>query len=85
MDTLKSKDVQKLIEEYPTKHKEGFIGSEIITIINKYGISSDAFFDALGVNTCMIIDGDMITYHCDIITALYCVLEDRDKHLWEWD
>jgi len=85
MKKLESKNVQKLIEEYPTKHKEGFIGSEIITIINEYGISSDTFFDALGVNTCMIIDGDMVTYHCDIITALYCVLEGREKHPLEWD
>ena len=21
----------------------------------------------------------------DIMTALYCVIEDREKHPWEWD
>ena len=85
MEELKSEDIKELIEEYPTKNKEGFIHSEIMEIIIKYGIPSDTFFDALGVNTCMMIDGDMVTYHCDIMTALYCVVEGREKHPWEWD
>lgn len=46
----------------------------------------DKYNNAMFGNTYMLSDeGKTITYHCDIITALLCGIEDRDIHLWEWD
>ena len=51
----------------------------------KNNIDSDKFYDALGVNTCCMIDGQIITYYWDVELALACVLQDRDKTIDEWD
>lgn len=85
VDKLTSENLSDFVNNYPTKHKYGFIGTETNEILEKFGIDKDKFYTALGVNTCMIIDGDVINYHCDIELALRCVIEDRDKTLDEWD
>jgi len=87
---LTSKNVNDFIYGYPTRHKQGFIGKEINNIlekckINKSEIDKDKFYDGLGVNTCMVIGNDFITYHCDVIKGLLCVIEDREQTLGEWD
>jgi len=85
MDKLTSKNVEEFIYDYPTKHNEGFTGSEIKDILLKYNIDSETFYVKLGVNTCMNIGGEFITYHCDVIKGLRCVIEDREQTLEEWD
>jgi len=82
---LTSENVESFVYDYPTKHVKGFIGKEIIEILEKYEIDKDRFFDALGVNTCMMIDGEIITYHCDILKGLRCVIENREQTFEEWD
>jgi len=82
---LTSKNVENFIYEYPTKNKEGFVGSEIKFILDKYKIDEDKFFEALGVNTCMMIGGEFVTYHCDILKGLRCVIEKREQTFEEWD
>ena len=85
IEKLTPENLHEFIYNYPTKHQYGFMGSETNEILEKYEIDKDKFYDALGVNTCMIIDGEILNYHCDIELALRCVLEDRDKNLSEWD
>ena len=85
MEKLTSENVESFVYDYPTKHVQGFIGKEIIEILEKYEIDNDKFFDALGVNTCMKIDGEIITYHCDILKGLRCVIENREQTFEEWD
>ena len=81
MDNLKRK-----VYNFPTKHKEGFISNEIKVLLKEYSsVIGDRFFEALGVNTCRVIDGEIVTYHCDVLTALRCAIEDRDIRLSEWD
>jgi hypothetical protein len=82
---LTSKNLELFINTYKTKHKEGFTGHEIVSILEKYKIDKPKFYDALGVNTCMMIDGEIITYHCDVEKGLRCVIEDRDQNILEWD
>lgn len=79
------KDLKKLVYEWPTKHKEGFTYNEQLDIISYMGCDKETYLDKLGINTCIVIDGETITYHCDILTALRCTLENRDKYLYEWD
>lgn len=85
IEKLTSENVETFVYDYPTKHVQGFLGSEIMTILEKYEIDNDKFFDALGVNTCMMIGGQFITYHCDILKGLLCVIEDREQTFEEWD
>ena len=85
VDKLTSENVESFVYDYPTKHVQGFLGSEIMTILENYGIDNEKFFTALGVNTCMIIGGQSITYHCDILKGLRCVLENREQTFEEWD
>lgn len=78
-------DIDKIVYDYPTKNKQGFVQSEIDKLITEHNMDADAFYKALGVNTCMIIKGEIVTYHCDIAKAFHCVIENRDQTLDEWD
>lgn len=85
MEKLTSENVEEFIYEYSTKHKQGFTVYEINTILEEYGIDKNNFYTALGVNTCMIIDNEFITYHCDVLKGLRCVIENREQTFEEWD
>ena len=81
-----SGSLEGLINNFPTIHKEGFTTFEIDKLIQLFpNIEISKFDDALVGNTIMVKDGDYINYHCDIITALKCGLENRVINLSEWD
>jgi hypothetical protein len=85
MEKLTNKNLPEFIDNYPTKYPYGFIASEIVNILEEYNIDKTKFYAALGVNTCMIFEGQTITYHCDVLKGLSCVLEDRNQTFEEWD
>ena len=85
MVKLTTKNLPSIIDNYLCKYDLGFTGQEIKELLEKYNIDSEKFYVALGVNTCAIIDGKTITYHCDIEKGLRCVLEDRQQNINEWD
>jgi len=71
---------------YNTKYKDGFTHSEIEKLLEEYpGINVEKFYDQLKGITCIVIDGETVIYHCDIITALRCGIENRDMYSWEFD
>jgi len=78
-------DIEKIVYEYPTKNQEGFIYTEIKQLLTEHNLDEEVFYEALGVNTCMVIDGQTVIYHCDIAKAFCCVVEDRDQTFEEWD
>ena len=82
---LNTKNIPKIVNNYPTKHKEGFTDKEINSLIKEYDLDPKKFYEKLGVNTSMAIEDEIITYHCDIELALRCVFEDRNKRPGEWD
>ena len=43
------------------------------------------FDDAMRGNTCMIIDDEIIHYHCDVYNAIICGSQNRNLNGWEWD
>lgn len=59
--------------EYPTKYPQGFTSNELQEFLNKNypQFVGDKFNKAMGINTCQIIDNEVIHYHIDIITALH--------------
>ena len=79
------KSLKSLVYGWPTKHKEGFTPEEQMAIVKKLGINGDKYNDKLGVYTGMVVGGDHITYHHDVLLALTCVIENREPTLGEWD
>jgi len=79
-------DIHSKVYGYKTKHKEGFIQSEIDELLKEYpGIDKEKFNDALNGITCMMKDDEIIVYHCDIETALRCGVERRSISNEEFD
>lgn len=89
----KKKDIEKIVNEaykvvyeYPTKNKQGFIYEEIEELLKKYPkINRDKFNEAMWGNTCMMVEGKLVMYHCDVFKALQCGIENRNLTLGEWD
>ena len=52
------------------KSKFGLTNNEIKELLKEQKINEKDFYKALGINTCMIINGETITYHTDIDRAL---------------
>ena len=77
--------LQKKVFDYNTKYKVGFIKSEIEQLLEELNINERRFYKALGVNTCMLIDGEVITYHTDILKGVVCAIENREQNSLEWD
>lgn len=82
---LTTKNLDEVINNYQTLYDKGFTGIELNQLLEKYSIDIDSFYEKLGVNTVAIIDGKIVTYHCDIIKGIRCVLENREQTLEEWD
>lgn len=87
LDRIKfNENIYNIVYKYQTKYKEGFIKSEIQDVFNMFpDINRSKFEDALFGITAMMIDGNMVIYHCDIEKALHCGLENRNLRSYEWD
>lgn len=85
MKKLTSKNITNVVNNFPVKYEYGFTASEINTLLTEYDLDENLFYQKLGVNTCMVIEGQTITYHCDIEKALFCLVENRDENFLEWD
>jgi hypothetical protein len=79
------KHLKEYIYEYPTKHKEGFTDSELLKIIYDLHLGKGRFFDKLGVNTCMVIEEEIVLYHEDVLRTIRLIWERRDMYHYEWD
>ena len=66
-------NIEKQVNSYPTKYPQGFTSNELQEFLNKNypQFVGDKFGKAMGINTCMIIDNELLHYHIDIITALH--------------
>lgn len=82
---LTTENLDNIINNYQTLYTMGFTVIELHQLLEKYSIDTDSFYEKLGINTVRVIDGQTVTYHCDIIKGLRCVLEDREQTLEEWD
>lgn len=78
--------VNEYIDNYPRKHNRGFTHTELLDLLSKIeDISIPHVENALMGNTCMVIDGDIITYTWDVQKAIQCGLEKRQLYVGEWD
>lgn len=79
-------NIKKVVNSFKTKNKEGFTESELKEFLKSYPeVNMDKFNNAMMGNTCMVIDNEIINYHCDVELALRCGLENRDPRPLEWD
>ena len=78
--------MNKKIKLPKSKHKSGYTKKEILDIIRPLGIHHKTFNKRMGVNTGTISEtGELLYYGCDIVTAILCCWEKRDKYFYEWD
>lgn len=73
------------INNYPTKHKEGFTPQEMVNLCKELKLDYNTFVEKLGINTGMLKGGDMLTFHCDVELAIRLIRENRDARPYEWD
>lgn len=79
-------NIREKVYNFKTKNKEGFVQSEIDTLLKEYpNINMDKFNSALMGNTCMMVDNEIVMYHSDIEKALRCGIENRNLRSYEWD
>jgi len=63
--------ITERVNTYPTKHKEGFTPSEIDELLKEYPkVNMKKFNEALSGVTGMMIDGEFVTFHCDVELAI---------------
>lgn len=74
-----------IIEKYPRKHKDGFTFEEIYGLLTELAIDRMKFWEAIGVVTGIIIDGDFVYYASDVELGVRCVLENRKPTPFEFD
>ena len=83
-----NKKLYDLVYNYPTKNKSGFVSSEQEELLKQFpNINKEKYYNALCGITCMMDKetNGFIIYHCDILTALHCGLENRKMYTYEWD
>lgn len=79
-------NIKNYVDRFETKYEEGFTSEEIKKVIKDFPrMNKKYFFGALSGNTCKVIDGNVLTYHTDIETALRCATEDRKQTWYEFD
>lgn len=79
-------NIREIVYNYPTKHKEGFIQSEIDALLKEFpNIDMERFKSALFCITCMGKGNEVIIYRHDIEKALVCGIEKRNLHQSERD
>lgn len=76
MEKLTIETIDKIIDEFTTKHKEGFTRDEIDELLSTYDIDSYEFYKATFGNTYMIIGGVGVYYRGDVKKSLYRVLKN---------
>lgn len=82
---MKRSEIEKIIDKFPTKHKQGFTQSEVNELLTKLEVDREKYNEALGVYTCMLIDGESITYHSDVSLGIRCAIENRKPRTYEFD
>lgn len=70
-----------------SKHKYGYTKQEVLDIIRPLKIHHKTFWKKFGINTGALDSktNEILYYGCDIVTAIRCCLENRNKTFLEWD
>jgi len=78
--------IEIIVNTFPIKSEFGFTTKEQEKLLKLFpNINKEKYDNALMGITCMMIDNQIIVYHCDIITALKCGTQNRNIKHYEWD
>jgi hypothetical protein len=70
-------DIRKIVNDYPTKYTYGFTNDELNSLLKLNDLDIQEVHENMGVNTCMIIDNQEITYHTDIIRGIQLTINKK--------
>lgn len=75
-------NIKNYVDRFETKYEEGFTDEEIRQVVKAFPrMNKKYFFNALNGITCVVKDGNVLTYHDDIENALNTATADR-KQTW---
>ena len=78
--------ITKTVNSFKTKHKEGFIDSEIKLLLKQFTkLHYQHFNEVLGTVTCMYINEESVIYKQDVIKAINSCIENCDLNFEDWD
>lgn len=77
----------KPFDTYKTKHDFGFTSNEVKDMLEQMAptITEEAFAEAMGVNTVITIEGEVVYYKVDIYTAIDMCINNRERKWYEFD
>ena len=80
-------DLENKVYGYKTQYPEGFTNKEMKDLLKElpFEINREKFNEALNGVTCQMRGVEVIIYHCDILKAVICGVENRDLNGYEWD
>lgn len=79
------KEIREAVDSYDTRYQHGFTNKEFEDLCEQLGADTQAVREKIGVVTCMIIEEEIITYHCDVELGLRLYFENREPTLFEFD
>jgi len=81
---LEVKNITSVVSKVKTKYKEGFVASEIETLLKEYGINRAKFDEAMGCVTCIVVKKETVYYKHDIESSLRTVISGKEN-AFDWD
>jgi len=81
---LEVKNITSVVNKVKTKYKEGFVASEIESLLKEYGINRAKFDEAMGCVTCIVIKKEVVYYKHDIESAIRNVISGKEN-AFDWD
>lgn len=74
------------VRNYETNSPYGFNNKEQKEVLKHFpNINMKKYNNALMGCTCMSDETGLIMYHCDIVKAIQCGIENRELRVSEWD
>jgi hypothetical protein len=78
--------IEMKVNSFKTKYEKGFTPSELEELLKQFPkLNRPQFNDAMNGCTGLIIDGDFVLYHYDIIKAIDVGTRGFNLRIYEWD
>jgi hypothetical protein len=81
---LELNNITSVVNKVKTKYKEGFVASEIETLLKEYGINRAKFDESMGCVTCIVIKKEVVYYRQDIVSSIRTALGGIEN-VFDWD
>lgn len=79
-------NITEILDNFNTKHKQGFTQEDIIRLLEQFpSITLEKFNEKMGIVTVLEVDGEIVYFRGDVELILRLILENRDIHPYEWD